>query len=233
MSWLNPHFWASFIPSGLGQVKPHHFLDILKTGWQNKSELPFALRILRHGVCDGCALGTSGMKDWTMDGVHLCMVRLNLLQLNTMPALETGRLADVSALKTENNRELRAMGRLPFPMRRRRGERGFERISWDAALELVASRVRRAGPRRIAFYLTSRGITNEVYYVAQKVMRFLGSPHIDNSPHCTILRPWRARSARSRLAARTTSRARASLLSIAIDACLSFGRLAKSIAFWE
>ena len=181
MSWLNPKFWASWIPSGLGHVKPHHFLDILKTTWQNKSELPFALRILRHGVCDGCALGTSGMKDWTMDGVHLCMVRLNLLQLNTMHALDTRRLSDVSALRTQNNRELRAMGRLPFPMRRRRGEQGFERISWDEALELVASRVRQAGPRRIAFYLTSRGITNEVYYVAQKVARYLGTNNVDNS----------------------------------------------------
>ena len=181
MSWLNPKFWASWIPSGLGHVKPHHFLDILKTTWQNKSELPFALRILRHGVCDGCALGTSGMKDWTMDGVHFCMVRLNLLQLNTMHALDTRRLSDVSALRTQNNRELRAMGRLPFPMRRRRGEQGFERISWDEALELVASRVRQAGPRRIAFYLTSRGITNEVYYVAQKVARYLGTNNVDNS----------------------------------------------------
>src|SRR4029079_3202625 len=30
-------------------------------------------------------------------------------------------------------------------------------------------------------YLTSRGITNEVYYAAQKAARFLGSNHIDNS----------------------------------------------------
>lgn len=181
MSWLNPHTWASWVPAGLGQVKPHHFLDILKTGWQNRTELPFALRILRHGVCDGCALGTSGLKDWTMDGVHLCTVRLHLLRLNTMPALDTRRLADVSVLRKQNNRELRTLGRLPFPMRRRRGEPGFERISWNEALEHVASRVRQAGPRRIAFYLTSRGITNEVYYVAQKVARYLGTNNVDNS----------------------------------------------------
>jgi molybdopterin-dependent oxidoreductase alpha subunit len=30
-------------------------------------------------------------------------------------------------------------------------------------------------------YVTSRGITNEVYYVAQKVMRYLGSNSVDNS----------------------------------------------------
>ena len=36
-------------------------------------------------------------------------------------------------------------------------------------------------PRRTAMYVTSRGITNEVYYVAQKVMRYLGSNNVDNS----------------------------------------------------
>ena len=30
-------------------------------------------------------------------------------------------------------------------------------------------------------FVTSRGITNEVYYVAQKVMRYLGSNNVDNS----------------------------------------------------
>ena len=48
-----------------------------------------------RGVCDGCALGVAGLHDWTIDGVHLCMTRLNLLRLNTMPALDVRRLADV------------------------------------------------------------------------------------------------------------------------------------------
>ena len=33
----------------------------------------------------------------------------------------------------------------------------------------------------MAFYLTSRGLTNETYYVAQKVARFLGTNNIDNA----------------------------------------------------
>jgi hypothetical protein len=47
----------------------------------NRDQLPFAWRVLNHGVCDGCALGTTGLKDWTIDGVHLCMVRLELMRL--------------------------------------------------------------------------------------------------------------------------------------------------------
>src|SRR5215510_15954374 len=80
--------WVSLAPNGLGYVKPNHYLEIAKVVWRNRDELPFAWRILTRGVCDGCALGTTGLHDFTMDGVHLCMVRLELLRLNTMPALD-------------------------------------------------------------------------------------------------------------------------------------------------
>src|SRR5258705_511992 len=66
-------------------------------------------------------------------------------------------------------------------MRRRRGERGFTRISFDELWSEVGPRWRACDPQRSAMYVTSRGITNEVYYTAQKVMRFLGSSHVDNS----------------------------------------------------
>ena len=80
----NPSHWVGFIPNGLGQVKPNHFLEMGKAIWRNRRELPFAWRILSRGVCDGCALGTKGLRDFTMDGVHLCTVRLDLLTLNTI-----------------------------------------------------------------------------------------------------------------------------------------------------
>jgi len=162
-------------------VKPNHYLEMAKVAWQNRDQLPFAWRILTQGVCDGCALGTSGLSDYTMDGVHLCAVRLQLMRLNTAPAMDPERLRDVSKLEGLSGQELRALGRLPYPMIRRRGEPGYHRVSWDEALAAVADRLRAADPNRIAFYLTSRGITNEVYYAASKVARFLGTNHVDNS----------------------------------------------------
>ena len=76
---------------------------------------------------------------------------------------------------------MRELGRLPFPLIRRRGERGFRRITWDEAIDIAGKRIAATDPRRMAFYLTSRGLTNEVYYVAQKVARFLGTNNVDNS----------------------------------------------------
>ncbi len=178
---LKPSLWAGIVPNGLGQIKPNHYLDMLKTVWRNRDQLPFAWRILSRGVCDGCALGTTGLRDFTMDGVHLCTVRLNLLRLNTMPALHAGRLRDVEPLSRLSGRDLRELGRLPYPFVRRSGDDGFRRVSWDEALDLIADRIRNTTPERLAFYLTSRGISNEVYYVAQKVARFLGTNNVDNS----------------------------------------------------
>jgi molybdopterin-dependent oxidoreductase alpha subunit len=166
---------------GFGQQKPHHYREMLKIVWENRDELPFAWRILNHGVCDGCALGTSGLSDWTLPGVHLCMVRLELMRLNTAPALDTAILSDVSTLKALTSQQLRDLGRLPQPMLRRHGEPGFLVASWDEVLDRIAEELRTVDPLRVAFYLTSRGITNEVYYAAQKSARFLGSPHVDNS----------------------------------------------------
>src|SRR5918996_5013136 len=55
------------------------------------------------------------------------------------------------------------------------------RVGWDAALDLVADRIRAAGPSRIGFYLTSRGMPNESYYAAQKAARAMGTNSIDNA----------------------------------------------------
>jgi molybdopterin-dependent oxidoreductase alpha subunit len=166
---------------GLGEQKPHHYLEMARIAWENRDQLPFAWRILRDGVCDGCALGTSGLSDWTVPGPHLCMVRLELMRLNTAPALDPRLLTDVGALSSRSSQDLRDLGRIPEPMLRRRGEPGFLVASWDEALDRMADALRSADPQRVAVYMTSRGITNESYYAAQKAARFLGTPHIDNS----------------------------------------------------
>jgi len=173
--------WVSLAPNGVGETKPHHYAEIAKVAWRNRDELGFAWRILRDGVCDGCALGVSGFHDWTMRGVHLCTTRLELLRLNTMGGLDDDVLGDVGSLERLDGRALRDLGRLAHPMVRHRGQRGFHRLSWDEALDLAAAHVRRAGPGRVGFYLTSRGLTNEVYYAAQKVARFLGTNDVDNA----------------------------------------------------
>jgi molybdopterin-dependent oxidoreductase alpha subunit len=173
--------WVSLSPNGIGHTKPNHYLEMAKVMWRNRDELPFAWRILTQGVCDGCALGTTGIHDFTLDGVHLCMVRLDLMRLNTMPALDVKHLEDAAKLAKMTAAQLRELGRLPYPMIRRKGEPGFTRISWEEATNITGTRIAQTDPHRMAFYMTSRGLTNESYYVAQKVARFLGTNNIDNA----------------------------------------------------
>src|SRR5262245_58811526 len=129
------------------------YLELARAAWDNRDQAGYAWRILNDGVCDGCALGTSGIRDWTQDGIHHCWLRLSLLRLNTMPALDASPLADVEPLRERSERDLRRLGRLPHPLIRRKGDPGFTRISWDDALELMTSRMRETDPRRIAFYI--------------------------------------------------------------------------------
>ena len=178
MSFRN---WVSLVPNGLNEQKPNHYLEMARVAWKNRDELGYAWRILRDGVCDGCALGTSGLHDWTLDGTHLCMVRLELMRLNTAPALDTSRLADAGSLEPLSSAQLRDLGRLPEPMLRRRGDRGFRVITWEEALAIAGDGLRTAPADRVAWYLTSRGIPNETYYAAQKAARILGTNNVDNS----------------------------------------------------
>jgi molybdopterin-dependent oxidoreductase alpha subunit len=180
LTW-NPKRWASYVPFGIGQQRPNNYFEVFRAAWESKDNLSYAWKVLNEGVCDGCALGTSGLKDWTLEGVHLCNIRLRLLRLNTMPALESAWLEDVSALRALSSAELRDLGRLPFPMRRKRGERGFKRISWEDALSAIAQQIQSSSAQRMGFFLTSRGMTNEGYYAVQKAVRAFGSNSIDNA----------------------------------------------------
>jgi anaerobic selenocysteine-containing dehydrogenase len=130
-----PRSWVSLSPNGLGHQKPNHFGDMAKVAWKVRRRSGDAWKILSQGVCDGCALGVAGFHDWTLDGVHLCTTRLNLLPMNLAAPIPPQRLADVSELRNLTSTELRELGRLGYPMRRRAGEAGFRRITWSDAME--------------------------------------------------------------------------------------------------
>lgn len=178
---IRPSLWVSWRPNGIGLTKPNHYGDMLRTVVANRHDLGYAWKILTRGACDGCALGVAGLHDWGQDGVHLCTTRLRLLEMNTAPAMADHALSNVEELTDLDGAALRALGRLAYPMRRRRGEPGFTRVTWEEAIGAVAQAVRSAGGDRSAVYLTSRGITNEVYYSAAKAARAMGIASIDSA----------------------------------------------------
>ncbi|MFC4321597.1 FdhF/YdeP family oxidoreductase [Litchfieldia salsa] len=178
----SPKHWVSKVPFGLGKVKPKHIRETIQVAWNNKDNLNYAKNIITKGVCDGCALGVSGLHDQTLTGPHVCSTRLNVLRLNTMPAMKKESVhADIDELRKYSSSQLRELGRIPYPLIRRPGERSFSRINWDDAMNMIATKIKKLDPKNVSFFLTSRGITNESYYVASKVARFLGTNNIDNA----------------------------------------------------
>ncbi len=173
--------WVGLRPNGIGEQKPNHYREMLDVAWANRTHPKYAWDVLTKGVCDGCALGVAGLHDWTIDGVHLCTTRLRLLEVNTADAFDPVVLSDVDVLRGRTGGQLRRLGRLGHPMRRNRGARGFRQISWDEALDALASAISRSAGERAALYLTSRGLTNETYYVAGKAARAMGIASVDSA----------------------------------------------------
>ena len=176
-----PRLWVSWRPNGIGLAKPHHYADMVRTVVANRKNFRYGWKVLTEGACDGCALGVAGLHDWGQEGVHLCTTRLRLLEFNTAAFMAPEALADVRDLEGKSGSELRALGRLGHPLRWTSGAAGYERISWDEAYETIVGALRATTPDRAAVYLTSRGLTNEVYYAAAKAARAIGVSSIDSA----------------------------------------------------
>ncbi|HWG92530.1 MAG TPA: molybdopterin-dependent oxidoreductase, partial [Candidatus Thermoplasmatota archaeon] len=178
-----PSLWTrakTAVPFGvLAPQKPRHYREMVKVAWENKDEAGYALRILRHGVCDGCSLGPRGLKDDVIPGTHLCLTRLKLLRVNTMGAMPDGAWEDMEKLRSMTNEELQNLGRIPYPLVYRKGDRGFTRIPWEEATRLAAEAIAATPPERQGYFVTSRGLTNEPYYVMQKLARLAGTNNVD------------------------------------------------------
>ncbi len=170
---------ASLAPFGIGEDKPHHFLEMAEVVWENRDNLPYAWKILTRGVCDGCSLGPRGLRDDVIEGVHLCTSRLKLLRMNTMGALAPADLIDMDRLRGMTNAQLQALGRLPYPFIYRKGDRGFSRLSWDDALRIIGDKIAATDPDRLGFFASSKGLTNESYYTITKAARLLGTNNVD------------------------------------------------------
>ena len=174
-------FLQLIVPFGiLVKAKPRHFREMLRILWQNRGRWRYAWRILNHGVCDGCSLGPRGLRDDVIAGTHLCLTRLGLLRLNTMGPIPDAALGDIGKLRALSNEELHHLGRVPSPLVRKPGDAGFRKISWDEAARLCAEAMGRTAPDKMAFFVSSRGLTNEAYYVLQKLARIAGTPHVDS-----------------------------------------------------
>ena len=195
-SRLNRWWLSKVRPAGFArQITPQDLGEMLGILWANRSALSYVWKILNHGICDGCSLGAPGLRDDLRGGLHFCMERLRLLRLHTMKPVDLSLVSDIGRLARTAPDELPVFGRLGYPLIRRKEDRGFLRISWDEALDVARAAIRAAAAHELAFLATSHGLTNEVYYVMQKLARVLGSNNVDlcsERPHGASVAPLKA-----------------------------------------
>ena len=148
----NPSLWASRRPLGIGLQRPNNYWEVARAALRSRRHPIYAWRVLSRGVCDGCALGTRGLRDWTIDGVHLCNVRLRLLRLNTHGRARPGACSATSAALRERARPRAARARPPpppdaAPPRRAAASRGSAGTRRSSS---PATRIAAAAPDRVA-----------------------------------------------------------------------------------
>ena len=171
-------------PNGIGLQKPNHYRDMAKVAWANRAHPKYAIDVLTKGACDGCALGVAGLHDWTIDGVHLCTTRLSCSS-STPPtpldpvAARRRRAARRRAASPQLRRARPA--RPPDAPAARRARLHPHRLGRGARRRSPAAIARAPAPTASALYLTSRGITNETYYVAGKAARAMGIASVDSA----------------------------------------------------
>ena len=158
--------WVGFKPYGIGETKPNHYKRHGQDRLGEPRNLPYAWRILQQGRVRRLRARRRRLP-------RLDALRRAPLHDPAQPAAHQhdGRARPLAARRRRSrckrlrNRELRDLGRLPYPMVRRAGEPGFTRVSWDEALDLIADRIRATTPDR------ARGLPHRTRHHQRGVLR--------------------------------------------------------------
>ena len=166
---------AGGLPFGLGA--PAGVGAVLRALWSLRSDPMYAARLLSQSVGDGCGLGSWGMDHPVLPGRHLCPNRVARIRQELADGLVPADVLNVAVLRERSAAELRGLGRLAFPMVRRRGERGFSRVSWEEALDLAAAGLAAPGARQ-GWMAGRERLTNEAAYALSLAIERTGSPNL-------------------------------------------------------
>ena len=136
-----PRGWVSWRPNGAGLQKPHHYRDMAKVAWANRAHPKYAVRRAHEGR-------VRRLRARRRRAARLDHRRRAPLHDPPQPARAEHRRRRSTPCCSPTSRrstgrtsaQLRRLGRLAHPMRRRRGEPGFRRIAWAEALDAARRR---------------------------------------------------------------------------------------------
>ncbi|NRA68050.1 MAG: FdhF/YdeP family oxidoreductase [Pseudobacteriovorax sp.] len=147
---------------------------------------PLMLKAMaRKNTCKTCALGMGGQKGGMRNELghfpEFCKKSLQAMASDMQPAIDPTSLQSVrlSELANYTPKQMEDLGRLTFPIFKAKDSDRFERIDWQAALDLVGQKLKDCAPERSYFYASGRS-SNEAGFLLQLFCRLFGTNHVNN-----------------------------------------------------
>jgi len=136
-------------------------------------------------ACKTCALGMGGQKGGMRNELghfpEVCKKSLQAMAADMQGRIESIFFKEfsINAMKMLSPRELETAGRLTQPLWKAPGATHYRTISWEEAVEKVATKLKQTPPEQAFFYFSGRS-SNEAAFLLQLFARIYGTSHINN-----------------------------------------------------
>ena len=151
-----------------------------RVGWRRMWQ---AMR--SRNACKTCALGMGGqLGGMVNEGGHfpeVCKKSFQAMASDMQAGIRPEFFAryGFNELRALTSRELELSGRLGEPLFAGPNDAGYRVISWEAAFDKIAAKLREAGPTQSFFYASGRS-SNEAGFLLQLLARLFGTNYVNN-----------------------------------------------------
>lgn len=151
-----------------------------RVGW-----VPLWRAMHSRNACKTCALGMGGQKGGMVNEAghfpEVCKKSLQAMASDMQNGIEPEFFArySIAQLRTLSPRELESCGRLVAPIFAGAGDTHYRVVTWDEALDRLASALEVSGPGHTFFYASGRS-SNEAGFLLQLLARAFGTNDVNN-----------------------------------------------------
>ncbi len=143
-----------------------------------------AKALTAHNTCKACALGMGGqlggMTNELGEFPAVCNKSVQAQSTDIQDEIPVEVFDHpVTDFLDLTPRETERLGRLGFPVLKRKGEDRYQRVSWDDAMVFAADKFLATAPDRTFFYSSGRS-SNEAGFILQLLARLYGTNNVNN-----------------------------------------------------
>lgn len=153
--------------------------------FEHGKPLQFYRAMRSKNACKTCALGMGGQHGGMVNErgsfPEVCKKSLQAMAADMQPAITADfwRTHTIAAMSRWTPRQLETSGRLIQPVIARRGADRFEPITWTAALDKIAAKLKSLTPDETFWYFSGRS-SNEAGFLLQLLARVYGTNNVNN-----------------------------------------------------